>query len=115
MSDENKAVLKAANEAIRKGDIEGFLAFCAEDIEWTTVGKETLEGKSAVREWMKTAYAKPPEFTVTDLMAEDDLVAAIGEIATGDEHDPLIHSPYCDVWRFRDGKMVELRAFVIAG
>jgi uncharacterized protein len=23
------------------------------------------------------------------------------------------HYSYCDVWRFRDGKMVELKAFVI--
>lgn len=115
MSKDNKSVLKAANEAIREGDIEGFLSFCAQDIEWTTVGKETLRGKPAVRQWMETAYVDPPEFTVTDLMAENDLVAAIGEIATVDEHGQSIRSPYCDVWRFRDGKMVELRAFVVGG
>jgi ketosteroid isomerase-like protein len=113
MSKGNKAVLEAANTAISEGNIEGFLSFCTEDLEWTTVGEETIEGKNAVRQWMKAAYVEPPSFTVTDLVAEDDLVTAIGEITVKDEHGRLVRSAYCDVWRFRDGKMAGLRAFVV--
>lgn len=109
----NKAVLETANKAISAGDIEGFLSFCTHDIEWTTVGKETIEGKDAVRQWMKKAYAQPPQFTVTDMVAEADLVTAIGAIAVKDAHGRLARSAYCDVWRFRDGKMAQLRAFVV--
>jgi ketosteroid isomerase-like protein len=25
----------------------------------------------------------------------------------------VMHSTYCDVWRIRDGKLAELRAFVV--
>ena len=113
MSKANKSVLETANQAISEGNIEGFLSFCTEDLEWTTVGKETLHGKDAVREWMKSAYVEPPKFTVTDLVAEDDLVTAIGDITVKDERGKPVHSAYCDVWRFRDGKLAQLRAFVV--
>ena len=37
MSD-NKALLEKGNEAIRRGDYEGFLTLCADNTEWTFVG-----------------------------------------------------------------------------
>lgn len=113
MSERNKAALTAANAAITRGDTEGFLAFCAEDITWTTVGEATLHGKEAVRDWMSTGYAEAPSFTVTDLVAERDLVVALGTIESKDDDGQPIQNAYADVWRFREGLMVELRAFVI--
>ncbi len=47
------------------------------------------------------------------LIAEGDFVKAVGNITMKDEDGKEAHYAYCDVWRFRDGKMVELRAFVI--
>ncbi|HVK06723.1 MAG TPA: nuclear transport factor 2 family protein [Armatimonadaceae bacterium] len=112
-SERNKATLEAANEAVARGDNEGFLAFCTDDTRWEFVGERTLEGKEAVRRWMETAYAEPPRFSVAHLIAEGDFVVAIGRIATKDEGGATADSPYCDVWQFRDGKMAGLRAFVI--
>ncbi|MBT2766736.1 nuclear transport factor 2 family protein [Stenotrophomonas sp. ISL-67] len=113
MHGSNKSVLLQANEAIVAGDNEGFLSHCTDDIRWTTVGEGTLEGKEAVRQWMKSAYATPPRFTVDRLVAEDDMVVALGTItADGDGGQPT-ELIYSDVWRFRDRKMVELNAFVI--
>lgn len=114
MSELNKAVLQNANAAVRMGDHEGFLSFCTDDIVWSTVGGETLHGKDAVRAWMKTAYLEPPRFTVRQLIGEGDVVVAIGEIASRDEAGKPVANAYCDVWRFRDGKMAELNAYVIA-
>ena len=114
MSENNKATLERANAAITEGNTEGFLSFCADDIAWTTVGDQTLEGKEAVRRWMATAYAEPPKFTVANLIAEGDFVAAYGDITVKDEAGTSTRSAYCDVWRFRDGKMVELRAYVVS-
>lgn len=113
MSEKNKAILEKANAAITEGDTEGFLSFCTDDIEWTTVGDKTLQGKEAVRQWMATEYVEPPKFTVTHLIAEGDFVTALGHIAVKDEGGALIDHSYCDVWRFRDGKMAGLKAFVI--
>jgi uncharacterized protein len=113
MSAENKEILRAANAAITQGDYEGFLAFCAEETEWTFVGERTLKGKEAVRQWMAETYQEPPKFAVAHLIAEGDFVVALGEITTRDEHGKAVPSSYCDVWRFRDGKLIELKAFVV--
>jgi uncharacterized protein (TIGR02246 family) len=113
MSENNKAILEKANEAIARGDNEGFLSFCTDDTKWTYVGGVTLKGKDAVRQYLKTSSEEPPEFTVTQLIAEDEFVTALGDIMMKDEKGKMIRHSYCDVWRFRDGKMAELRAFVI--
>ncbi len=113
MSGSNKATLEQANAAVRAGDNEGFLAHCTEDIRWTTVGEGTLQGKQAVRDWMKTAYASPPSFRVEKLVAEGDMVVALGTIMVDDADGQPTEFAYSDVWRFRDGKMAELDAFVI--
>lgn len=113
MPDTNKAVLTKANAAISRGDYEGFLAFCTEDTEWTFVGDRTLQGKEAVRRWMASTYTEPPAFRVGRLIAEGDFVTAVGEITLKDEDGTATHHAYCDVWRFHDGRMAELHAFVI--
>lgn len=102
-----------ANAAVAAGDNEGFLSFCADDIVWSTVGAETLYGKESVREWMAKEYVEPPKFTVQNLIGEGDFVAVLGDIQSTDENGNLVQSSYCDVWRFRDGKMIELKAYVV--
>ncbi|UOQ72872.1 nuclear transport factor 2 family protein [Hymenobacter cellulosilyticus] len=77
------------------------------------MGEQTLRGKEAVRRWMATAYEQPPVFMVKHLIAEDDFVTALGSITLPDESGKVVEYAYCDVWRFRDGKMAELQAFVI--
>jgi uncharacterized protein (TIGR02246 family) len=113
MSERNKAILKQANAAVVRGDYEEFLSHCTEDVKWIFVGDKTLEGKEAVRRYMDSTYIEPPRFAVAQLIAEDDFVTAIGDIDITDETGKTVHSAYCDVWRIRDGKLAELRAFVI--
>ena len=114
MSQTNKEILEKANAAITQRDFEGFLALCTEDTVWTFEGDRTLKGKAAVREWMKVTYQEPPRFQVHRMIAEDDFVAALGEITLPDAAGKAVRHSYCDVWRFREGKMAELRAFVVA-
>ena len=114
MSEKNKAVLIQANAAVVKGDIEGFLSHCTDDVEWTFVGEQTLKGKDAVRRYMKETYTEPPQFVVDHLIAEGDFVTALGSITTKNESGKQVDSAYCDVWRVRNGKLAELKAFVIA-
>ena len=109
----NKAILKKANAAITAGDYEGFLSFCTEDTEWNFVGDKILRGKEAVRQWMKITYTEPPKFIVENLIAEGDFLTAIGKITLKDEHGKMTDYAYCDVWRFREGKMAQLSAFVL--
>ena len=113
MSEKNKAILQQANAAVAKGDYEGFLSHCTEDVEWTFVGDRTLKGKEAVRQYMKTTYIEPPSFRVDQLIAEGDFVTAVGDIDLKDEAGRLVRFAYCDVWRIRDDKLADLRAFVV--
>jgi uncharacterized protein len=109
----NKTVLQKANEAVKKGDNEGFLSYCTDDTEWTFVGERTLKGKEAVRQYMATTYLEPPEFEVDTFIAEGNFVVAVGTIRLKDEVGEEVTYQYSDVWRFNDGKMAELRAFVV--
>lgn len=113
MTRDNKAILEKANAAVAEGDNEGFLSFCTDDTEWIFVGDQTLRGKEAVRQYMAKAYAEPPKFMVEHLIAEGEFVTALGKISMKNETGKMIHYSYCDVWRFRDGKMAGLQAFVI--
>ncbi len=113
MSEKNKAILQHANAAVAKGDHEGFLSHCTDDMEWTFVGDRILKGKEAVRQYMKATYIEPPSVRVDHLIAEGDFVTALGDIDLKDEAGKLVHFAYCDVWRLRDGKLAELRAFVV--
>jgi uncharacterized protein len=109
----NKLILESANEAVTRGDYEGFLSFCTDDTIWTFVGEQTLRGKEAVRHYMAKAYIEPPKFLVETLIAEGEYLTAIGKISLKDENGIPVDYTYCDVWRFRDGRMAELKAFVI--
>ena len=109
----NKEILERANAAVTAGDNEGFLHFCTDDTTWTFVGGKTLRGKEAVREYMATAYLEPPKFVVENVIAEEEFVIAVGAISMKDEEGKMVDYSYCDVWRFRDGKMAELKAFVM--
>lgn len=113
MSDANKRVLQQANAAVTAGDNEGFLSFCTDDIVWSTVGGETLHGKEALRALMAKEYVQPPVFTVRELVADGDYVVALGDIESRDDAGQVVRNAYSDVWRLRDGKLAELRAFVI--
>lgn len=113
MSEKKKAILNEGNAAIAKGDYEGFLSLCTDDTVWTFVGETTLNGKQNVREWMAKTYLQPPTVIVDNLIAEADFLTAVGTVIVKDENGRDTESWYCDVWRFRDGKLAELKAFVV--
>lgn len=113
MTQKNKATLMLANEAISKGDHEAFLNYCTEDTHWHFLGDKVLNGKEEVRNWMKETYLEPPVFEVINLIAEGDFVTAIGTICLKDADGNSTQNSYCDVWRFQNGKLAALCAFVV--
>ncbi|VTR95106.1 Uncharacterized protein OS=Fibrella aestuarina BUZ 2 GN=FAES_3406 PE=4 SV=1: SnoaL_2 [Gemmata massiliana] len=109
----NKTVLEQANAAVTKGDYDGFLAFCTDDTLWTFVGDRVLKGKEAVCQWMTESYTSPPEVTVDRLISEGEFLTAVGTATMAGKNGKKERFAYSDVWRLRDGKLAELRAFVI--
>ena len=113
MTEIHKEILTKANAAIIAGDFEGFLVHCTEDTQWTFLGDRAISGKENVRQWMVATYKEPPKFKVHQMIAEGDTVAAIGEITLRNEQGTATRNAYCDIWRFRDGKMAALQAYVV--
>ena len=80
MAAKNKAIVNKANAAFADNNVEGFLALCANDVEWTMVGDRTVKGKDGIREFMTSMPMQPPTFTVSDVIAEGDFVMAHGDM-----------------------------------
>lgn len=110
----NKEILTLANKAVDNGNHPGFLDHCTEDTVWHFVGDITLRGKQAVLQYMDETYIEPPVNIVTNLLADGNFVIATGTIALTDKEGKTTTSEYCDVWRFENGKMAELHAYVVA-
>lgn len=108
----NKEILEKANQAFSKGDYEEFLTYCTEDTKWTYVGDRTLAGKDQVREYLAAAYEEST-FQIERYIEEGEYLVAIGWIKLKDGNGKIVSYSVSDVWKFRDGKMAELKAFVI--
>jgi uncharacterized protein len=113
MSAKNKEVVEKVNASFAEGSMEGFLSFCADNVTWTMVGNKSVNGKNAIREWMASMDIEPPKFTVANIIAEGDFVTAYGDMTMKDKDGKTAPYAYCDIYRFRDGKIVELSSFVI--
>ncbi|MFC6192459.1 nuclear transport factor 2 family protein [Dyadobacter subterraneus] len=110
---ENATILHKANEFVKKGNYESFLAYCTQNTKWFFVGERILEGKDKVRAYMQEFYFEPPVFTVEMTIEEGDYVTVTGEITLKAANGTYNHYDYCDIWRFENGKIAELKAFVI--
>lgn len=47
------------------------------------------------------------------MIAEGDFLSTIGKIALKDAAGKTTQYGYCDIWRFEDGKLAELHAYVV--
>jgi uncharacterized protein len=108
-----KDIVAKVNAAFEKNNVEGFLTFCADDVEWTMVGDVTKKGKQAIREWMGTMPGEVPKFDVKQTIAEGDFVVCYGDMTMKDEQKVDVEYSYCDLYRFRDGQIAELRSWVM--
>jgi uncharacterized protein len=116
MSEQNKAIVEKVNAALAQGNTEEFLSFCTDDVEWTMVGEKSVKGKNEIRRWMASMASENsnlPEFTVDNVIAEGDFVAARGDMTMKDKGGRPVPYSFCDIYRFRDGKIIELSSFVI--
>jgi len=109
----NKEIVEKVNASFAEGGAEEFLSFCADDVVWTMVGNRTTKGKKAIREWLASMDTEPPRFTVDNIIGEGDFVTTYGDMTMKDKDGKIVPYAYCDIYRFREGKIVELSSFVI--
>ena len=113
MSATNKEIVEKVNVSFAQGGIEEFLSHCAEDVVWTMVGHKTTKGKNAIREWMASMDIETPKFTVDNIIAEGDFVTAYGDMTMKEKDGKIVPYAYCDIYRFRDGKIAEVNSCVL--
>lgn len=109
----NTEILLEANQLVREGKYEEYLAYLTEDSQWEFVGERTLLGKEAVRQYIREFYLAPPLFDMERSIAEGDYVTAEGNISLKNQDGSYSHYRYCDVWRFDHGKLAGVTAYVI--
>src|SRR5690606_27096313 len=109
----NKVLLKTANEALEKGDIEGFLSFCTDDTEWVFIGEKTLKGKEAVKQYLEEAYTETTQFTIERMIEEGDFVVQLCEISYENNKCNVESYLGSDIRSFDNRKMGEQKACVI--
>lgn len=114
MSQENKVIIEKVNKAFAEGRTEDVLEHWDEDVVWVMEGEVTTEGKSAVREFMATSgESAPPKFTVDKTVAEGDSVICYGLMRMEAPPECSGSYSYCDAYTLKDGKVIELRSFVV--
>jgi ketosteroid isomerase-like protein len=113
MSAKNKEIVVKVDAAFAENNVEGFLSFCADEIEWTMVGDRTVKGKEEIRRWLGSMGSDPPSFSPSGVIAEGNFVSAYGNMKLKDKSGEAVQYSYCDIYRFRGDKIIELRSFVI--
>jgi uncharacterized protein len=116
MSDKNKEIVKKLNAAVRANNLDEFLSFFTDDIQWTKVGDKSAKGKEELRKLIEDlGDAPPPSTTKFDAMiAEGDTVAAYGSLTIEIQPGITIGLAFCDVYRFEGDKIADFKSFVIA-
>ena len=113
MSTKNKQIVEKINDSFAKGNTEGFLENCADNVVWRMIGDKTFTGKNAIREFMASMEgAEPPKFTVDNTIAEGDSVVSYGDMTMTEKEKTTPYS-YCDVYRFSGDKIVDLSSYVV--
>lgn len=116
MAENNKAIVQKINTKLAEGDFETFLTACADDVQWTIVGEPPLKGKEAIRQFissMAKENADAPQFKVDAVFGEGDFVAAHGPMTMKDKDGKFGPYRYCDIYRFRNGKIAEQTSYVV--
>lgn len=62
---------------------------------------------------MAEAYKEPPKFSVELMIEEGNYLTVLGTISLFEKDSQWVDFDYCDVWRFDNGKLAELKAFAI--
>lgn len=111
----NKEIVTQVNEAFTRGDMEGFLAYCTDEVVWHMMGDYRAEGKQTILDWMRSHDGPEclPLFTVENFLAEGDVVVCDGEMTMAVEGNPNWKGRYCDVYNFENGKIKQLRSYII--
>lgn len=114
MSDKYRQIIEDVNAAFMRGDNEGFLDLCSDDLVWMIAGESAVRGKSAIREFLaQGSNCEPPEFSAEKILVDGESGACYGEMTMKEKDGPAADYHFCDVYTFKHGKVSELRTYIV--
>ncbi len=105
--------LQKMNEAFAKSDTEYILQNVTDDIKWTVIGDQQIQGKDEFARALKEMEAEEPfEIDIHNIITHGDSAAVDGimKSANGKSYS------FCDVYKFRgfkNPKIKEMTSYVI--
>ena len=121
MSQENVEVVRRVIAAVNERDIDGYLAYCTEDIElrtpWTAI-EGVYEGRDAIRRFFVDLSDTSPDFRLTierlEAVSADRVLAFLLVSASGRASGIVVgtDAPTANVYNLVDGKINRIRIFL---
>jgi ketosteroid isomerase-like protein len=110
----NKQTVERYLDGFRKNDHEQILDCLTDDIEWTVFGGFNLTGKEAYDAAIEApGFVAPPDLEVVRMVEEGDTVMAELTGSVKRDTGETMRMSMAEVFRMRDGKICERRAWVI--
>ncbi|MEV8036213.1 nuclear transport factor 2 family protein [Streptomyces sp. NPDC002742] len=110
----NKQTVESYLDGFRKNDHAQILSCLTDDIEWTVFGGFHLTGKEAYDAAIEgPGFVPPPQLEVVRMVEEDDVVMAELTGTVRRDTGEMMRMSMAEVFRMRDGKIRERRAWVI--
>lgn len=110
VSEQNKQLIEKANELVADGNADEFAALCTDDVKWTILSQGepmVMEGREAIRDFMKPSAENPdpPAFTITRIIADENAVAACGEMSMPEKDGCIGQYSFCDIYTIKNGQI----------
>lgn len=111
----NKKTVETYLDGFRRNDHDLILSCLTDDIEWTVFGGFRITGKEAYDAAIEgPGFVAPPQLRVVRMVEEGDTVMAELEGSVRRDTGEIMRMSMAEVFRMRDGKICERRAWVIA-
>lgn len=112
--DRNKAFVDKMDLAFSAGDPGFIISHMHNDVVWEMVGDSVFSGKKEVEKMMAAmGEASLPEITQTRITAEANRVVAEGFVRATTKEGSSFEAAYCDCYVLEDGKIRELRTYLV--
>lgn len=106
--------MRKANEAFNRGDVDGFLGFCAADVEIEDLNNapdlpQVAHGVDEVRQTLSAWLDAFDDFAgeIAEYIEAGDHVACVVDYHGKSRATGLVtQDRLIDLWRFRDGKLI---------
>lgn len=120
MSERNKKVVRELYAAISKGDLETYMSYLADDVQWYFIGTHrfggTFKGKDEIVSKLLTDLAADLEgmieLEIKQLIADGDKVVAEMQGRAMSKAGKAYNNTYCIILTLRDGIVQEIREYL---